>query len=99
MSVIVIYTSMWWLYGSLGTYFLGTQVGGRPLIWGMTGLLFGPLGMLAAMIIPAFQGRTPNTARTRWTAFSLTLGLLLVSEVMVRSEGGQSFLLSAFLRY
>jgi len=93
------YAAVWWLYGAVGTYVLGTQVGGRPLTWGITGLLLGPVGMVAALLIPALQGRTPKTTRSRCIAFGLTLGLLVVSEVMVRSDGGRSALLNGFLRY
>ena len=99
VPAIVIYAGIWWLYGVLGTYFLGTQAGGRPLVWLATGLLLGPAGMLAAIVIPAFRGLTPQTMRRRWTASGFTFGLLVISEVLVRSDGGRSALLSAFFRY
>ncbi len=99
VPAIFIYAGMWWLYGVVGTYFLGTQVGGRPLAWLTTGLLLGPVGMLAAIVIPALRGSTPQTARRRWTALAFTFGLLVISEVMVRSDGGRGAILSAFLRY
>ena len=97
-EAIFIYGAVWWIYGAVGTYVLGKQMRGRRLTWSITGLLLGPAGMVAALIIPAAQGRVPQTTRTRWTAFGLTIGLLVVSEVMVRSEGGHSVLLNAFLR-
>lgn len=97
-QAIFIYGAAWWLYGAAGTYVLGTQRGGHPLIWGITGILLGPVGMVAALIIPAVHGRIPQTTRMRWTAFGLTFGLLVISEVLVRSDGGQSALLYAFLR-
>jgi len=99
VPAIVIYAGIWWLYGVLGTYFLGTQAGGRPLPWLATGLLLGPAGMLAAIMIPAFQGVAPHTMRRRWTASAFTFGLLVISEVLVRSDGGRSAFLSAFLRF
>jgi hypothetical protein len=98
-QAVFIYGAVWWLYGAMGTYVLGTQIRGRQLIWGITGLLLGPVGMLAALVIPAIQGRIPQTTRTRWTALGLTFGLLVISEVFVRSDGGQSALLYAFMRY
>ena len=96
---ILSYVGMWWCYGALGTYFLGTQTGGRQRTWGVTGILLGPLGMLAALIIPAFQGRIPQTARARVAAFGITFGFLVISEVLVRSQAGQSALFYAFVRY
>ena len=98
MQNIFIYASVWWLYSAVGTYFLGRQSGGRPLVWAATGLLLGPLGMLAALLVPAARGYFPNTTSTRCTTFGLTFGLLLVSEILVRSDGGRSAILSAFLR-
>ena len=98
IEALFIYLALWWLYSAVGTYVLGTQVGGRRLAWGITGLLLGPVGMLAALVIPAIQGRIPQTTRTRWTALGFTFGLLVISEVFVRSDGGQSALLYAFLR-
>ena len=99
MPAIFIYAGIWWIYGVLGTYFLGTQTGGRPLAWLATGLLLGPAGMATALIVPALQGQFPQATRMRWTAFGLTFGLLVVSEVIVRSDGGQSALFDAFMRY
>jgi len=64
----------------------------------VTGILLGPLGMLAALIIPAFQGRIPQTARARVAAFGITFGFLVISEVLVRSHAGQSALFYALVR-
>ena len=99
MPAIFIYAGIWWLYGVLGTYFLGTQAGGRQRIWGVTGLILGPLGMVAALVVPALLGRLPQTSRARWTTFGFTFGLLAISEVIVRSDGGQSALFHAFMGY
>ena len=99
MQDIFLYAGVWWLYSAAGTYLLGRQSGGRPLLWGVLGILLGPLGMLAALLIPATRGYFPNTISTRCTTFGLTLGLLLVSEFLVRAEGGHSAFLSAFWRY
>ena len=98
MQNIFFYAAAWWLYSAAGTYLLGRQSGGRPLLWALIGILLGPLGMLAALLVPAAHGYFPNTTATRCTAFGLTFGLLLVSEILVRSEGGRGALLSAFLR-
>ena len=99
MQNIFLYAAVWWLYSAVGTYFLGRQSGGRPLLWGFIGVLLGPLGMLAALLVPAARGYFPNTTVTRFTAFGITFGLLVVSEILVRSEGGRGAILSAFLRY
>ena len=99
MQNIFIYAGAWWIYSAAGTYVLGKQSGGRPLLWALLGVLLGPLGMLAALLIPATRGYFPNTTSTRCTAFGLTFGLLVISEVMVRSDGGRSAILSALLRY
>ena len=98
MSPILICAGIW-LYCAVGTYILGTQVGGRHLVWGITGLFLGPIGMLAALVIPAFLGRTPQTARARCTAFGFTFGFFVISEAAVRSQIGQSILFQAFMRY
>ena len=55
-----IYLALWWLYGAVGTYALGTQVGGKTRTWLLVGIFLGPIGMLAALLIPTFQGRTPQ---------------------------------------
>ena len=99
MHSVFVYAAVWWLYSAVGTCLLGRQSGGRTLLWGWIGILLGPLGMLAALVIPAAQGYFPNTAGARCTAFGLTFGLLVVSEIFVRSDGGRGAILSAFLRY
>jgi len=35
MNALFTYLAAWWLYGAVGTYVLGTQSGGRPLVWGL----------------------------------------------------------------
>lgn len=76
-----------WVFSAIGTFVLGTQVGGGPLTWGIAGVLLGPVGMLAALIVPAFQGRVPKTTRSRVFAFVFTFGTLAWSELMLRSVG------------
>jgi hypothetical protein len=78
---------VWWVFGAIGTFVLGTQVGGRPLMWGIVGVLLGPLGMFGALIVPAFEGRVPKTTRSRVLAFVFTLGQLIWAELMLRSVG------------
>jgi hypothetical protein len=90
--------ALWWLYGAVGTYALGTQVEGSRRTWLLVGIFLGPIGMLAALLIPAFQGRTPKTSRTRCTAFGLSFGLLVFSEVMLRSVSFGSAFYSALAR-
>jgi hypothetical protein len=77
----------WWVYGAVGTYVLGTQTGGRAFTWGLVGVLTGPVGMIAALIIPGFQGRIPKTTRTRFITFGFTFGLLVLSEVILKIVG------------
>ena len=98
MQNIILYTAVWWLYSAVGTCLLGRQSGGRPLVWGLIGILLGPLGILAALLIPAARGYFPHTTSSRCTAFGITFGLLVISEIMVRSDGGRGALLTAFLR-
>jgi hypothetical protein len=99
MQNIFIYIGAWWFYCAVGTCLLGRQSGGRPMVWGLIGLLLGPLGMLAALLVPAARGYFPNTTSARCTAFGITFGLLVVSEIFVRFEGGRGAILSAFIRY
>jgi len=63
MQNIFLYAAVWWLYSAVGTFLLGRQSGGRPLVWGSTGMLLGPLGMLAALLIPA---RSMDILESRW---------------------------------
>lgn len=97
MNILAIVLAVWWLYGTAGTYVLGTQVGGDPLRWLMTGVLLGPVGMVMAIIIPAIRGRYPAPGRPRWTTFAFTFGLLVLSEFIVHSGFYRSAMFSVFL--
>lgn len=84
---LLIFLVLWWVYGALGTYVLGTQTGGRPFVWGLVGVLTGPVGMIAALIVPACQGRTPKTAWSRCVAIGLTFGQFVFSEAILQYVG------------
>lgn len=78
---------IWWVCGAVGTFILGTQVGGRPLTWGAVGVLTGPVGMMGALLVPALSGRFPKTNRARLVVTALTVGFFVVSEVILQTMG------------
>ena len=80
-----------WLFSALAIYVLGVQAGGRQWLWAIIGLLLGPVGMLAGLIVPLARGRYPKSLAKRWTAIGLCFTFLLLVEAAIQYEGMMSF--------